>query len=52
VVQARHGRIRVVQGNLELEARLLEEVRSPLKAPGKYTFFSFKTDRASFEYEY
>lgn len=66
--------IRIVQGNLELEARLLEEVRSPLKAPvngsmtrtihenaacrayyrfrkGGRTFFSFETDRASFEYE-
>ncbi|MEY8508386.1 hypothetical protein AALA78_09155 [Lachnospiraceae bacterium 42-17] len=63
-----------MQGNLELEARLLEKVRSPLKAPangdmvrtiyenaacrafyrfrkGEYTIFSFKTDRASFEYE-
>lgn len=73
-VQVQGGRIRIVQGNLELEARLLEKVRSPLKAPangdmvrtiyenaachafyrfrkGEYTIFSFKTDRASFEYE-
>lgn len=73
-VQAGDGRLRIIQGNLELEARLLERVRSPLKAPanggmtrtihenaacrayyrfrkGEYTFFSFKTDRASFEYE-
>lgn len=73
-VQVRGGRLRIVQGNLELEARLLEKVRSPLKAPsngdmirtihestacrafyrfrkGEYTIFSFKTDRASFEYE-
>ena len=33
VVQARDGRLRIVQGNLELEARLLEKARSPLKAP-------------------
>ena len=32
-VQVRNGRLRIVQGNLELEARLLEEVRSPLNAP-------------------
>lgn len=32
-VQVRDGRLRIVQGNLELEARLLEEVRSPLNAP-------------------
>ena len=32
-VQVRSGRLRIVQGNLELEARLLEKVRSPLKAP-------------------
>lgn len=67
-------RLWIILGNLELEARLLERVRSPLKAPanggmtrtihentacrayyrfrkGEYTFFSFKTDRASFEYE-
>lgn len=73
-VQAGDGRIRIVQGNLELEARLLEKAGSPLKAPAKgnmtrtihenaacrafysfrkgaYTFFSFETDRASFEYE-
>lgn len=73
-VQIGDGRIRIVQGNLELEARLLEKVKSPLKAPangemlrtihenaacrayyrfrkGQSTIFSFKTDRASFEYE-
>ena len=73
-VQVKEGKLRIVQGNLELEARLLEKVRNPLKAPsngnmmrtihenvacrayyrfkkGEYTFFSFKTDRASFEYE-
>ncbi len=33
VMQARDGRLRIVQGNLEFEARLLEKVRSPLKAP-------------------
>ena len=32
-VQVRYGRLRIVQGNLEFEARLLEEVRSPLNAP-------------------
>lgn len=32
-VLVRDGRLRIVQGNLELEARLLEKVRSPLKAP-------------------
>ena len=32
-VQVRAGRLRIVQGNLELEARLLEKVRNPLKAP-------------------
>ena len=73
-VQVRDGLLRIVQGNLELEARLMEKVRNPLKAPangnmtrtihenavcraayrfrkGKNTFFSFQTDRASFEYE-
>ena len=73
-VQVKEGKLWIVQGNLELEARLLEKVRCPLKAPdngnmmrtihenvacrayyifkkGEYTFFSFKTDRASFEYE-
>ena len=72
--QVRDGLLRIVQGNLELEARLLEKVRNPLKAPsngnmtrtihenaacrafyrfrkGEYPFFSFQTDRASFEYE-
>ena len=73
-VQVKEGKLRIVQGNLELEARLLEKVRNPLKAPsngnmtrtihenvacrafyrfrkGENTFFSFQTDRASFEYE-
>ena len=73
-IQVRNGRLRIVQGNLELEARLLGAVKRPLKAPvnggmtrtiyesaacqafyrfrkGEHTFFSFKTDRASFEYE-
>ncbi len=72
--QVRDGLLRIVQGNLELEARLLEKVRNPLKAPSngnmtrtihenaacrafyrfrkvENTFFSFQTDRASFEYE-
>ena len=30
---AHNGRLRIIQGDLELEARLLEKVRSPLKAP-------------------
>lgn len=73
-VQAQNGKLRIVQGDLELEARLLEGVKRPLKAPangdmtrtihesaacrafyrfrkGERIFFSFKTDRASFEYE-
>lgn len=73
-VQAQNGKLRIIQGNLELEARLLRAVRHPLKAPakgdmtrtihesaacqafyrfrkGEHIFFSFKTDRASFEYE-
>ena len=37
--------VRIVQGNLELEARLLEAKEHPLKAPAN-------GDRASFEYEY
>lgn len=72
--EAQDGKLRIVQGNLELEARMLETSGSPLKAPdhgdmsrtvhenaacrafyrfrkGKHTFFSFETDRASFEYE-
>ena len=71
----RNGMIRIVQGNLTLEARLLEKTEKPLQAPirgdmartihesaacqafyrfrrGNHTFFAFKTDRASFEYEY
>ena len=32
-VQVRDERLRIVQGNLELEAGLLEKVRSPLNAP-------------------
>lgn len=73
-LQVRNGKILITQGNMELEARLLEEVRNPLKAPdhgnmtrtirenaacrafyrfrkGESIYFSFKTDRASFEYE-
>lgn len=73
-VQAQNGKLRIVQGDLELEARLLEGVKRPLKAPangdmtrtihesaacqafyrfrkGERIFFSFKTDRASFEYD-
>lgn len=73
-VQVRDGRLLIKQGNWELEARLLEKVKNPLKAPanggmtrtihenaacrafyrfrkGERIFFSFKTDRASFEYE-
>lgn len=69
------GIIRIVQGDLELEAWLLETSERPLKAPvngdmtrtihesavcrafyrlrkGNHTLFSFKTDQASFEYEY
>lgn len=34
-VQIRNGRIRIVQGNLELEARLLEPSRHPLSAPDR-----------------
>lgn len=67
--------IRIVQGDLELEARLLNKAANPLQAPtmgdmvrtihesaacwayyrfrkGNRTLFAFKTDRASFEYEY
>ena len=73
-VQLENGKLRIVQGNLELEARLLKAVKSPLKAPanggmtrtihesvachafyrfrkGEHVFFSFQTNRASFEYE-
>lgn len=73
-VQVRDGNLRIVQGKLELEARMLKTAGKPLKAPvngdmrrtihesvvcqafyrfrsGNHTFFSFKTDKASFEYE-
>lgn len=33
VAEIRKGRVKVVQGNLELEAELLEETGKPLKAP-------------------
>lgn len=32
-VQIQNGKIRIVQGNMELEVRLLEKVKCPLKAP-------------------
>lgn len=79
-VLVKGGIIRVVQGNLEIEARLLErdEIQKdgrPLQAPmmgdmvrtihesaackafyrflkGKQTLFAFRTNGASFEYEY
>ena len=74
-VQVQDGKLRIIQGNMELEARLLEPASNPLKAPanggmtrtihesaacrafyrfrkGGNTLFSFKTNRASFEYEY
>lgn len=74
-VQIKNRMVRIVQGKLELEARLLEAVERPLKAPARgdmvrtihesvachafyrfrkegKTLFEFKTDRASFEYEY
>ena len=73
--ELRDGKVRIKQGNMELEAGLLEKTGKALNAPvlgsmirtihestsckayykfrikGK-TVFSFKTDRASFEYEY
>lgn len=75
MVQVQSGKIRVVQGDLMLEAKQLEVPGKPLKAPvdgnmtrtihesaacrafyrfrkGKHIFFSFITDRASFEYEF
>lgn len=79
-IKIQDGIIRIVQGNLELEARLLELDKpkkngQPLKAPtmgnmvrtihenaacrafyrfrdGKRTLFAFKSNGASFEYEY
>ena len=33
IVQIRDGRIRIVQGDMELEARLLQRNGNPLKAP-------------------
>lgn len=75
VVRIGNREIRIIQENMEFEARLLESSGHPLKAPMKgdmvrtihesaacqafyrfrkagYTLFEFKTDRASFEYEY
>lgn len=75
VIRIKNGRVRIAQGNMHLEARLLEKEDNPLKAPtmgnmvrtiqesaacrafyrfriGNHILFSFKTDRASFEYEY
>lgn len=73
--ELRDGKVRIKQGNMELEAGLIEKDGKALNAPvggsmirtihesasckayykfrikGK-TVFSFKTDRASFEYEY
>lgn len=79
-VRIQNGMIRVVQGDMSLEARLLKtdaknKKGHPLKAPtmgnmeriihesvtcqasyrfrkGKHTLFAFKTNKASFEYEY
>ena len=74
-VHIRDGAVRIVQGDLELEAHLLERSGCPLKAPAEgdmvrtiresaackafyrfrkdgHTLFAYKTDRASFEYEY
>lgn len=74
-VRIENKMIRIVQGNLALEACLLETGGRPLRAPTKgemvrtihesaacsafyrfenkkRTLFAFKTDRASFEYEY
>lgn len=74
-VRLENGSVRIVQGDMELEARLLEPAGKVLKAPTKgsmvrtiresvacrtyyrfrkrnHTFFSFESDRASFEYEY
>lgn len=79
-VRIKDGVIRIVQGDMELEARLLKsdknrQIGQPLQAPsmgnmvriihenascrayyrfqkGKRTLFAFKTNGASFEYEY
>lgn len=73
--EVRSGLVRVTQGSLELEARLLERTGKPLKAPrdgdmariihesaacrasyrfrkGKHTLLDFRSNQASFEYEY
>ena len=74
-IQIQNKKIRIIQGDLELEASLLDTIGCPLKAPTKgdmtrtihetascnafYRFrkegkilFDFKTEQASFEYEY
>lgn len=74
-VKIQNGIIRIAQGDMELEARVLEKGGRPLKAPAGgemvrvirenvscqafyrfrkkgHTVFAFKTDKASFEYEY
>lgn len=75
IQELRDGKVRIKQGPMTLEARLIESKGRPLNAPvggsmirtihesasckagykfrikGK-TVFSFKTDKASFEYEY
>ncbi len=75
LVHLKNKKLRILQGNLELDVCLLEEEAHPLKAPtdgqmirtihenvsckASYQFrknghilFSFKTNQASFEYEY
>lgn len=75
VVQLQDGRIRICQGNMVLDARLLKKHEHPLNAPvmgnmirtihesatclayyrfqkERQTLFAFKTNKASFEYEY
>lgn len=75
VIKSEYGCIRVIQGKMELEIRLLEKRQKELKAPVQgdmvrtihesiacrayyrfsicgSSFFEFKTERASFEYEY
>ena len=74
-VRIQNGRLRIVQGNLDLEVCILKTSGNSLKAPAKgnmtrticesvsgtvfYRFrkngevpFAFKTESASFEYEY
>ena len=36
MVQIQNGKIRIVQGNMELEVRLLESIKCSLKAPDVY----------------